>query len=199
MKRTALLLSGGMDSTALAWSLRPELALTIDYGQQPARGEFRAASAVCASLDIKHRSLEIDCRVLGSGDLAGTSPHPAAPVSEWWPFRNQLLVTLASGIVLQEGLTTIVVGTVSSDKTHGDGRVEFFQAMSQLLGLQEGGIDIEVPAINETSVSLCRKIGVPFEVLAWSHSCHVSDYACGTCRGCLKHRETMRELGYGEY
>jgi 7-cyano-7-deazaguanine synthase len=60
-------------------------------------------------------------------------------------------------------------------------------------------VGIEVPAISETSVSLCRKVEIPFEILAWSHSCHVADYACGTCRGCLKHRETMRELGYGEY
>jgi 7-cyano-7-deazaguanine synthase len=199
MSRSALLLSGGMDSTALAWSIRPEIAITIDYGQRAARGEFRAAAAVCATLNIRHRSLAIDCRALGSGDLAGTTPHPTAPVSEWWPFRNQLLITLASGIVLHEGLTTIVLGSVSSDKTHADGRTEFFEAMGRLLRLQEGGIDVEVPGINESSVSLCRKAGVPFELLAWSHSCHVSDYACGTWRGGLKHRETMRELGYGEY
>jgi len=199
MKRSALLLSGGMDSTALAWSLRPELAITINYGQQPARGEFRAAAAVCATLGLKHKALEIDCRILGSGDLAGTRPHPMAPASEWWPFRNQLLITLAASAVLQEDLTTIVLGTVSSDKTHADGRLGFFEAMGTLLGFQEGSLAVAVPAIKETSASLCEKSGVPFEVLAWSHSCHISDYACGTCRGCLKHRQTMRELGYGEY
>lgn len=199
MNGSALLLSGGMDSTALGWSIRPDLAITIDYGQRSARGEIRAASAVCAALNIKQRLVQVDCRALGSGDMAGTTPHPVAPVSEWWPFRNQLLITLAAAVAVQEGLKKIAFGTVSSDRSHADGRLEFFESMGQLLSLQEGRLDVEVPAISETSVSLCRKVEIPFEILAWSHSCHVSDYACGTCRGCLKHRETMRELGYGEY
>jgi len=199
MSWNMLLLSGGMDSTALAWDIRPELALTIDYGQLSAGGEVRVASGVCAALNIGHRSLRIDCRALGSGDLAGEMPHSAAPVPEWWPFRNQLLITLAAAVALQEGFTKLTFGSVSTDKSHADGRLEFFEEMGRLLRLQEGGLDVEIPGINETSVSLCRRVGIPFEVLAWSHSCHVSDYACGRCRGCLKHRETMRELGYGEY
>lgn len=199
MTGTVLLFSGGMDSTAVAWGMRPDLAVTINYGQQPAAGEIRAASAVCGHLSIRQKIVQVDCRALGSGDMAGTTPHPLAPVSEWWPFRNQLLITMAAAVAIQEGLSTIIFGTVSSDGSHADGRLEFFDSMRELLRLQEGSIKIDVPAIRETSVSYCRKVGVPFEVLAWSHSCHVSDYACGMCRGCIKHRLTMRELGYGEY
>jgi len=33
----AILLSGGLDSIALAYWLRPQIAVTIDYGQRPAR------------------------------------------------------------------------------------------------------------------------------------------------------------------
>ena len=61
-----LLLSGGMDSIALAWSLRPKLSLTVDYGQLPAKGEIQAASAVCAELGLAHRVLTLDCNSLGS-------------------------------------------------------------------------------------------------------------------------------------
>ncbi len=35
MSKTAILLSGGMDSIALAYWKRPELAITINYGQKP--------------------------------------------------------------------------------------------------------------------------------------------------------------------
>ena len=38
---TALLLSGGMDSIALAYWKRPDIALTIDYGQAAADAEER--------------------------------------------------------------------------------------------------------------------------------------------------------------
>jgi 7-cyano-7-deazaguanine synthase len=197
--KRALLLSGGMDSTALAWGLRPDLAITIDYGQLPAAGEIRAATAVCQTLGLQHRVIRVDCRSLGSGDMAGTNSLKVAPVSEWWPFRNQLILTLAAAAAIHEGMTCLAIGAVVTDASHADGRAEFFDAMNRLLQLQEGGLVLETPAAEDTTVSLCRSLCVPFEVLAWSHSCHVSGYACGLCRGCRKHRASMRELGYGEY
>jgi 7-cyano-7-deazaguanine synthase len=199
VSKRALLLSGGMDSTALDWGVRPELTVTIDYGQCAAAGEIRAASAICDALGLRQRVIQVDCRTLGSGDMAGTEPSLVAPVSEWWPYRNQLLITLAAAAALQEGIAIIVFGAVSSDGSHADGRLEFFEAMGHALGLQEGGLELEMPAIHETTSSLCRRVDIPFEMLAWSHSCHLSEYACGRCRGCNKHRETMRELRYDDY
>jgi len=195
----ALLLSGGMDSTALAWQTRPDLAITIDYGQIAAPGEILAATAVCESMGLRHRVVAINCRELGSGDMAGTVPACVAPVPEWWPFRNQLIITLAATVALSEGMKCLLVGSVANDGAHADGRRAFFEAMNGVLSLQEGQLELQAPAIEETTAELCRDSGIPFEILAWTHSCHVSAYACGTCRGCVKHRHTMHVLGYGEY
>ncbi|WP_440506100.1 7-cyano-7-deazaguanine synthase [Serratia nevei] len=63
--KTALLLSGGMDSIAIAWWKRPDIALTLDYGQYAAEAEIRAASVTCKSLGIDHHIIRIDCRSLG--------------------------------------------------------------------------------------------------------------------------------------
>ena len=197
--QSLLLLSGGMDSTALAWATKPTLAITIDYGQIAAAGEMRAATAICDVIGIRHLRQTVNCAELGSGDMAGLPPAEIAPVSEWWPFRNQLLITIAAAVAIREGLSQILVGSVANDSEHTDGTFQFFEAMGRLLKLQEGGLLVEVPAINKSTVELCRESGVPFEVLAWSHSCHISEYACGLCRGCTKHRESMRDLGYGEY
>jgi 7-cyano-7-deazaguanine synthase len=199
LTKRALLLSGGMDSTALAWDLRPNLGITIDYGQLAAPGEMRASAAVCLALGIEHRVIRVDCRSLGSGDMAGTDSLAFAPVSEWWPFRNQLIVTLGACAAIQAGMTRLAIAAVASDSSHADGRREFFEQMNQLLLIQEGEIVLEAPAVEDTTVSLCRRVAVPFEILAWSHSCHISEHACGRCRGCRKHRESMRELGHGEY
>ena len=179
----ALLFSGGMDSIALAWAFRPELAITIDYGQCAARGEIRAATAVCEALGLRQRVIRVDCRALGSGDMAGTEPCAVAPVSEWWPYRNQLLITFAAAVAIQEGITILSLGVVSSDGCHADGRLEFFEAMRSVLSVQEGGLELEVPAIHESTPELCRRVAIPFEVLAWAHSCHVSEHACGRCQG----------------
>ena len=98
-----LLLSGGYDSTALAWELRPALALTVDYGQLAAEGELRASRAIAQALELQHDVLRVDCRALGSGVMAGVAPMQGAPSVEWWPFRNQLLMTLAAMRALQIG------------------------------------------------------------------------------------------------
>jgi len=96
MSRTAVLLSGGMDSVSVAYMRRPPVAITIDYGQLAAAGEVRAAAAVAEALGMRHEVVEVDLRPLGSGDMVGRTPLSVAPVTEWWPFRNQMLVTLAA-------------------------------------------------------------------------------------------------------
>jgi 7-cyano-7-deazaguanine synthase len=143
--------------------------------------------------------LRIDCSGIGSGDMAGTRPSEIAPVSEWWPFRNQLLVTVGAALAVKEGLSAVVIGTVSNDSSHADGRPEFFRALNELLRQQEGHITLEALSIGETTVEFCRRVSVPHSVLGWAHSCHVGSFGCGMCRGCSKHRECMRELGFGEY
>ena len=194
-----MLLSGGMDSIAVAYWRRPSLAITIDYGQVPAAGELRAAAAVADELGIKHEIVEVDLRALGSGDLAGRAAIDVAPIPEWWPFRNQMLVTLAAmrGIALD--VTRLLIGTVKSDSSHADGRRKFIAAMDDVLKLQEGGLRLEAPAIDLTAVELIRTSATPREILAWAHSCHVAEYACGVCRGCHKHYETYEALGVAAY
>jgi len=195
----AILLSGGMDSVALAYWKRPSIAYTVDYGQLPAAGETRAAAAVCGALSIRHRVLSLPARGLGSGDMAGGTPSHLAPVPEWWPFRNQLLLTVAGAAAVGDRVRELIFGAVSTDAIHADGRREFFERISELMECQEGGIRVTAPAIELSSVDLVRNSGVPLSILAWSHSCHVGDFACGTCRGCVKHALTMKELGYEDY
>ena len=191
-----LLLSGGLDSTALAWQERPEITLTIDYGQLPAKGEIRASRAVCQALGLRHEILRVDCRTLGSGDLAGRAPSALAPSTEWWPYRNQLLLTLAAMYAIQANASSLLIGTVESDSFHGDGRIAFIETMNALLSAQEGSLRVVAPALTVSSVDLIRRSGIPLEVLAWSHSCHVSEWACGSCRGCVKQLRTRVALGY---
>lgn len=193
MKR-ALLLSGGMDSLALAWWVRPEVGITLDYGQLAAEAEVSASKAICKRLEIQHYVVSIDCRAVGSGDMAGAQADTHAPASDWWPYRNQMLVTLAAMKAISLGVTTLYLGTVKSDGSHRDGTPEFIGAISRLMVLQEGGMTVEAPAIELSTAELVRKAGVPRDMLAWAHSCHKSNVACGRCRGCNKYLEVWGEL-----
>lgn len=196
---SAILLSGGIDSSALAWWMRPDVAITIDYGQQPAEAEKQASAQVCAALGLRHEVLTVNCRALGSGDLAGTGHLSVAPSSEWWPYRNQLLITLAAGRAIQLGGSELLIGAVRSDSSHVDGRPGFFDAIDALLRMQEGAIRVSAPAITMSSAELVKVSQIPLEVLAWCHSCHVANLACGLCRGCCKHWEVTKELGIEPY
>lgn len=196
---SALLLSGGMDSTALAFWKRPALAITIDYGQQAAAGEIRAASAVAASLEIPHHIVECNLSQLGSGDMAGLEALDIAPVREWWPYRNQMLITIAAMKAISLGANRILIGALRTDGIHVDGTEAFVNAISAVLALQEGNLQVEAPAIELSAAELIATSGVPIELLAWAHSCHISDYACGMCRGCRKHYQTMAEIGADPY
>lgn len=194
---SALLLSGGMDSVSIAWWKRPRHAFTIDYGQKAARAERAASAAVCEALGIQHHIVSVDCRPLGSGDMAGTAPDAAAPASDWWPYRNQLLITFAvmKGISLR--VKTLYIGTVRSDECHRDGTTEFVRLMNELVSYQEGGLSVEAPAIGFSTAELVRHSGVPTDILAWAHSCHKADLPCNNCRGCYKYIESMSELAKG--
>lgn len=197
--RTALLLSGGMDSVAIAYWLRPEVGITVAYGQRAAQAEVRAAAEVCKALGIEHYVIEANLSALGSGDLAGTAPATLAPVSEWWPFRNQMLITLAAMKAVTLDVNKLLIGSLRTDGAHADGKLEFVSAMSAVLRCQEGEMTLEAPAIKLSGAELIKTSGVPTGLLAWAHSCHVANEACGMCRGCRKHYETLEELGFDPY
>lgn len=192
--KTALLLSGGIDSVAIAYWKHPDLAVTVDYGQIPSQAEIRAASKVCEELDVPHEVISVDCSHLGAGNMTSQSHQlDTAPNEEWWPYRNQLIITLAAMRLIHMDVGEILLGAVKDDSSHADGRFEFFESMDAVMCQQEGRIRVETPAIRLTSVELVQESGIPHSLCAWAHSCHVANYACGGCRGCKKHRSVMQE------
>lgn len=194
--KIGLLLSGGMDSIAIAWWKRPQWAVTIDYGQKAAAAEKLSAAYICQELGIEHEVITVDCSTLGSGDMAYTAPNARAMTSDWWPYRNQLLFTLAGMRAISREVQTLYIGTVKSDgESHRDSTPEFVSRMDGLMACQEGVIRIVAPAIEYTTAELVRMAAVPPGLLAWAHSCHKAEIACGNCRGCNKYLATFAELG----
>lgn len=193
--KTGLLLSGGIDSSALAFWKRPAICLTVEYGQLPAQAEIMAARHIAEQIGSRHEILSIDCSCLGSGDLSEKPPLSMAPAPEWWPFRNQLLITFCAIRALELGIEEIELGSVRSDAIHGDGTAEFFTAMQAVLACQEGTLKLSTPAITMTSPELVTTSGIPVQSLVLTHSCHTGALACGCCRGCQRRFTTFQALG----
>ncbi len=193
--KRALLLSGGLDSAAIAWRKRPDVGIFVDYGQRAAIAERRAAEAIAGACDVEFIPVTVDCSVLGSGQMSGKAQIAEAPTPEWWPFRNQLLVTMAASVALTNGIQGLIIGTVSEDASNGDGTSEFVETVDRLLRLQEGGIDANGPRDRDESGRSSADLGHPAEVASWSHSCFVSDTPCMKCRGCRKHLKVLEYTG----
>jgi 7-cyano-7-deazaguanine synthase len=185
-----LLFSGGIDSSALAAWKRPDIALTIDYGQRPAKGEVTAATAIASELGIKHDVLRVDLSNLGVGPLAGKAPSEIASAPEWWPYRNQMLITLAGMRYVPRGLKQIIFGAVATD-VHKDGKRPFLKSINALMRGQEGRVRVSAPAISIAPENLLRRSKFPRELIGLTFSCHVMEYACGKCRGCQKHARVL--------
>jgi 7-cyano-7-deazaguanine synthase len=188
----ALLFSGGIDSTALAWGLRPDLLIFLDYGQKAAAGELRAARSIAKELDLPIDVRQALLGAFGHGLMAGsTALNPSAP--EFWPYRNQLLITLAVMAHADSAIKSLIIGTVKGDDRHPDGKAKFLAAMNAVLAVQSGPL-VEAPAARMTSEELVLNYQVPLAILGWTFSCHTGQWACGACRGCIKHNEVMNTI-----
>jgi 7-cyano-7-deazaguanine synthase len=195
-----LLLSGGLDSAATAAMTRPDHCLHIDYGQTPASAERRAAGQVAVELGLPLDVVSIPAREIGAGLMAdpasGAYMRPAGTSAEWWPYRNQLLITIGAAWGVCRGFTDVLIGTVASDGArHADGSRDFLIYVDQLLALQEGNVHLKAPAAHLGADELLVKSGVPDSVIWWTHSCHRANLPCGNCPGCIKRADTLRRAG----
>ncbi len=196
--KTAILLSGGMDSIAIAYWKKPDYAITVDYGQNCAQAEIQASNVVAQRLNMEHLIIHADCASLGSGTLSVNKQLNDAPSEEWWPYRNQLLVTLACMEAIKHDIGIIYVGSIKQDgERHKDGTKEFYSLISALTEYQEGGIRIEMPAAEMDTVDIIKRFKVPLGLILQSHSCHCSNTPCLKCSGCYKNYKIRLELGIG--
>ena len=106
------------------------LQLTTASVQLP--GEVRAAASVCEALGIDHLVITADIAALGSGDMAGKEPSREAPASEWWPYRNQFLVTLAAMKCHELQVSELMIGALRTDGFHVDSTPEFYIGLNRL-------------------------------------------------------------------
>lgn len=191
-----LLFSGGIDSTALAWMTRPDVLLWVDYGQKAAEGEVRASRIIAGELNLSLDERRVDLGAFGRGSMAGRASIGDLP-PENWPYRNQMLITLAAMAYADAGVSEIAVGTVVTDRVHPDGRPAFMTAIDAVVRSQAGP-RIAMPAAEMSSLELVLASGVPRGLLGWTFSCHTGPWACGRCRGCVKHDELVCSMGAGQ-
>jgi 7-cyano-7-deazaguanine synthase len=218
MKRTVVLLSGGIDSaTTLAIAIAEgydAYALSFDYGQRH-QIETEAASRVANSLGAKeHRIAKIDLRVFGGSALTDDVAVPKQrseteivheiPVT-YVPARNTIFLSYALAWAEVMPANDIFVGVNAIDYSgYPDCRPEFIEAFETLANLAtKAGVEgrrfqIHTPLIKFSKAEIIRKAAELGVDLSLTHSCYdpsPDGLACGQCDSCLFRLEGFREAG----
>lgn len=210
MKNQLVLLSGGMDSTALlalAKSRGPVVgALSVNYGQRHAV-ELDAARKVAEHFGVRHLVLDLTSwgSLLSGSALTDSSVevpegHYAAPSMAVTvvPNRNATMLMAAAGVAESLGADVVLTAVHAGDHhVYPDCRPEFIAAASLAANLGTGGkVSIDAPFVNISKTQIAELgegYNAPFE-LTWS--CYKGgEFHCGVCGTCVERREAFHDSG----
>jgi 7-cyano-7-deazaguanine synthase len=213
MMKAVCLLSGGMDSSTLAYVAKSRgytvLALHLNYGQRTERKEQKCAKKI-SSLLHADEFVEINLDYFtkfGASSLTDDTiaveefdPERAHIPNTYVPFRNANLLSIATSFAESRGANAIFIGVQSLDYSgYPDCRPQFIEAFQRVIDLgtkDTTEITLFAPFINMTKTDILRegiRLGVPYEH-TWS--CYRNEEtACGTCGSCHFRKEAFAALG----
>lgn len=212
MARTALIYSGGVDSTVLLAHLRAEgrevHCLSVDYGQRHRR-ELEAARAICAHYGVDHRLADLRALapLFGSNALTGGVKVPEGHYEEESmkatvvPNRNMLLISVATAWAVSLRAESVAYGAHGGDHAiYPDCRPEFAEALDRAVRLADWHeVRLERPFVKMDKAAIVRRgaeLGAPFS-LTWS--CYVGgERHCGKCGTCVERKEAFRLAGVAD-
>lgn len=213
MMKAVCLLSGGMDSSTLAYLAKSEgydiCALHLNYGQRTQVKELACAKKIASLLGATEFA-EVDVGYFsrfGASSLTDETiavdtfdPARAHVPNTYVPFRNANLLSIATSFAEAKEADTIFIGVQSLDYSgYPDCRPQFIEAFQKVIDLgtkETTHIELRTPFIHMTKTDILKvglKLGVPYEH-TWS--CYRSEgKACGTCGSCHFRQEAFTTIG----
>jgi len=213
MMKAVCLLSGGMDSSTLAYVAKSRgydiLALHLNYGQRTERKEQKSAKKIASLLNAE-AFVEINLDYFtkfGASSLTDDKitveefdPERARIPNTYVPFRNANLLSIATSFAEAKGADAIFIGVQSLDYSgYPDCRPQFIEAFQRVIDLgtkDTTRITLFTPFINMTKTGILQegiRLGVPYE---YTWSCYRNEEkACGTCGSCHFRKEAFAAVG----
>ena len=209
-RRAVAVLSGGLDSATMAYSLRAQgyslAAISFDYGQRH-RKELEFAEQISADLGASWTLIDLHAAGLTNvlGGSALTDDTVAVPDGHYAdesmritvvPNRNAIMLSIACALAVTREAEAVAFGAHTGDHfIYPDCRPEFVQAFATMIDLAVEGlasIEIVTPFLAMTKaeiVKLGNELQVPLE-RTWS--CYKGGALhCGTCGTCYERREAF--------
>jgi len=198
----AVLVTGGLDSTTLAWWLSVNgcgvQPVFLDYGQHTARTELSTIQEVMPQ-DVEA------VRVLDLRDIfAGSNSRLIDPPNLWHdrvtsddlhlPYRNLVILAIGAAFAATQQQPALYAAFIASNTAKEvDASTSFIREMSRLTG-DMGAVALETPfrSLSKTEVvDLGLSLGVP---IGRTYSCQVSPRVpCGACPNCVDRRTALAQ------
>lgn len=208
MKKSMIILSGGMDSVTLLYDRKDEIAVavTFDYGSNHNKREEEFAKYHCEKLGIEHIIIPLTFihDYFKSSLLEGASAIPDGHYEDETmkstvvPFRNGIMLSVACGIAESRELEKVLIANHFGDHAiYPDCRKGFIDAMSE--AMRNGtykGITIDAPYTNITKTDIAKigkSLGIDYSK---TYSCYKGgEKHCGKCGTCVERKEALRDAG----
>ena len=208
MKKSLIILSGGMDSVTLLYDKKDEIAVavTFDYGSNHNKREEEFAKYHCEKLGIEHIIIPLTFihDYFKSSLLEGASAIPDGHYEDETmkstvvPFRNGIMLSVACGITESRELEKVLIANHFGDHAiYPDCRKGFIDAMSE--AMRNGtykGITIDAPytTITKTDIAkIGKSLGIDYSK---TYSCYKGgEKHCGKCGTCVERKEALRDAG----
>lgn len=186
--------SGGLDSTALLYSIKDEIKLCVfyDYGSKHNATEFKFAQKHCNKLKIKLLKLKITMpfnSALTKKSISAKGLNNKATVV---PFRNGIFLAYAVGLCEELKLDTIVVGTNNPPETiykdTTDNFIKHYNALINNAYDKPIGIENPLQGMDKKQIAwLLKMYGVNAKE---TYSCYEGKKVpCGKCSACIKRKD----------
>jgi len=214
--KAVVVLSGGLDSTVLAYFMRNAgmytHAVSFDYGQRHVK-ELTLAAVTCKKLGMKHTIVNLtDLKPVLESAL--TDPRMNIPEGHYAadnmkatvvPNRNAIMLAIAYGVAVSDH--AVMVGTAVHAGDHfiyPDCRPGFINALQVAFalgneGFQEPALELYTPFIGLSKADIVRigaAANVPF---ADTWSCYVGgSIHCGACGTCCERYEAFALAGVSD-
>ncbi len=212
IKKAIILLSGGLDSLAVAAfpqnEYKIELALTFDYGQKSAKAEIDASAKICKYYNIEHKVIKLDwLKEITKTSLVSDEEIPTSNLgtfesaaSVWIPNRNGLFLNIAAAFADSLGYDFILFGANKDEGATFPDNTEKFRA--EISRVFESSTlkqpKVIAPLINYTKndiVKIAMDNDAPLELV---RSCYAGgEKHCGKCESC-RHLKTALIANHGE-
>jgi 7-cyano-7-deazaguanine synthase len=208
-EKCVVVLSGGLDSSTVAyWAKREGYdvhTMTFRYGQIATK-EAESAERIAKELGAPIKVVDLSSlREIFAGvtSLCDESIPMTSSFSQpiIVPFRNGILLSVATAYAEAVGAVRILYGAQGSDESfYLDCRKEFYKSFERTARLGTGrDVVIEAP-FSTIQKSEIVKLGMELEVpyaLTWSCYLNGSQH-CGSCESCVNRRKAFRDANVAD-